>query len=378
MIHFFVGTKAQYIKTAPVMVELDRSGYPYCLIDSGQHADFSARLRASMGTCSPDTYLHARTTDVTTMPQGLSWLSKSLMRLASGRKRLRAEVFGGKTGICVVHGDTASTLLGALYARAAGLPVAHLESGLRSYRYLAPFPEELIRVLVMRWASLLFAPDDQSVANLRRMKVPGTVIHTQGNTIVDAIQNHRDASAAGPAKPGDYILFAFHRLETLQSRQRINAVVSTMLAVRQKQRVLFVVHPPTRKALERFKLWDRLSHEVELLPSQDHASFLALIRHSRAVMADGGSIQEECAALGVPLLILRDRSERTDGLGQNAMFGHFDPARALTFLDCLEELRRPPMQTSGSPSRVVAEYLMAHDRATGGAGDEDVPATRAA
>ncbi|MFP4512845.1 MAG: hypothetical protein ACLFRV_07855, partial [Acidimicrobiales bacterium] len=125
-LHVFIGTKAQYIKTAPVLARLDARGVPYRLIDSGQHGALSTGLRAELGVRDPDLLLGG-SRDITSIPQAMAWAARMTTRLVSGR-RVRDEVFGGSGGICVVHGDTPSTLLSTLLARRAGLTVAHLEA----------------------------------------------------------------------------------------------------------------------------------------------------------------------------------------------------------------------------------------------------------
>ena len=171
MIHVFIGTKAQYIKTAPLLWQMDARGVHYRLIDSGQHALLAASFQEELGVRPPDVRLGGDA-DITSIPQAIGWTLRLAVRLLS-KRRLRAGVFGGMGGVCVVHGDTPSTLISTVMARRAGLTVAHLEAGLRSGRWFHPFPEELIRFLVARRADLLFAPDDRAVHNLGAMRVKG-------------------------------------------------------------------------------------------------------------------------------------------------------------------------------------------------------------
>lgn len=226
MIHVFLGTKAQYIKTAPLLRLLDASGLPYRLIDSGQHAALAVGLREELGVRTPDHVL-ASGRDVTSIPQAAGWAAKLFARLLDGR-RLRREVFGGHGGVCVVHGDTPSTLLSTLMARRAGLAVAHLEAGLRSRHLLHPFPEELIRVVVMRLASLLFAPDAEAVDNLRRMRVRGRIVALPGNTVAEALAHELDApvTASDGHDDAGAVVVTMHRVENLNRRERVESLVS--------------------------------------------------------------------------------------------------------------------------------------------------------
>ncbi len=361
MIHFFIGTKAQLIKVAPVILELDRRRIPYRLIDSGQHAEFTASLREDFAIRQPDAYSSGNGEDVATLSKGIRWLGAAVLRYATRRRWIANHVFGGQKGVCVVHGDTASTLVGALYARRAGLAVAHLEAGLRSNSYFNPFPEELIRVWCMRLSSLLFAPDEKAVGNLRRMGVRGEVVHTHGNTGLDALAIQAASGVSSGREPGSFALAACHRLETIKSRRRLSAVVDCLNRVARQRDVVLVVHKPTEKALRKFDLIDRLDPAVERLPMQPHSRFVALIRDAAFVMADGGSIQEECAALGVPLLVLRSRSERDDGLGKTAQLAAFDDDNVDHFLENLDAMRATPEPPRVSPSVIVADRLIEFD-----------------
>lgn len=356
MIHFFLGTKAQLIKTAPVMLELDRRGIGYRFIDSGQHAAFTADLRETLNLRGPDFRLRAEAGDVATYSSAFSWLSTSLRRYVFNPGWIRQQVFANQDGICVIHGDTISTWLGLLYARRAGIPVAHLEAGLRSFNTLDPFPEEWIRIRCMKKSEVLFAPDQQAIANLKQMKVRGEIVDTGGNTVVDAVRLACEQAKATTDDP-PYILATFHRLETLRSRQRVATLVETLNLAAKRFPIKFVIHKPTRKALVRFKLLDQLSDGVEQLPMQNYFEFIRLMKHARFVLADGGSIQEECSILGKPLLILRNRTERQDGLGQTARLGAFDPHVVSTFLDEFSEHDAARELPAGSPARTVADKL---------------------
>ena len=191
MIHVFIGTKAQYIKMAPLLRRMDSERVAYRLIDSGQHGDLTAALRRELGLREPDFRLGGDR-DVVSVPQAVGWSLGLAGRLVS-RPRLRRRVFGGRDGVCVVHGDTPSALLGALLAKRAGLDVAHVEAGLRTFRWLHPFPEEIVRVVVGRISDVLFAPGPEAAANLRKTAVKGRIVEQPTNTVLESV---RDALGA--------------------------------------------------------------------------------------------------------------------------------------------------------------------------------------
>lgn len=354
MIHVFIGTKAQYIKTAPVMREMDRRGTPYRLIDSGQHGEFARHLRDSLGVREPDEFVGG-SRDITTITAAARW-SVSLSLLGLSAKRLRDRVFGGDgDGVCVVHGDTPTTFISAMLARRAGLGVAHLESGLRSRSVLHPFPEELIRLAVMRTADLLFAPDDTAVGNLGAMSIRGAVVPTHGNTSVEALVYALGGEIVDSAGP---VIMTTHRVENLKSRTTMNRFVSLLESVAAEHPTVFVMHRPTEAALGHLGLMERVERSgADVLQLLDHGDFAAMIAHAPFVVSDGGSIQEECALLGVPTLVWRKATERPDGIGQNVVLADFDDSTIADFLGSHETLRRQPGALDATPSREIVDVL---------------------
>jgi UDP-N-acetylglucosamine 2-epimerase (non-hydrolysing) len=354
-IHVFLGTKAQYIKTAPLLRLMDDKGVPYRLIDSGQHARLSMSMRSDLGVRNPDFVLGGKE-DVDTIGAALLWSGKLASRLRSPRW-LREHVFGGNGGICVVHGDTPSTLLSALMAKRAGLRVAHMEAGLRSHSILNPFPEELIRLWVMRVSDLLFAPDQAALANLRAMKLSGRVVPLRGNTVIEALRHslrHADPPGAGP------VVATMHRVENLRNRKRVEGLVRLLVRISAVHPVTFVVHGPTREVLTRMDLERVLTDAgVALTPLVPHHEFAQMLYAAPYVITDGGSIQEECALVGVPTLLWRLRSERPDGLGSNVVLSGYEPATIEEFLAHPERHRVDPATPEVSPSEEILRVLEA-------------------
>ena len=355
-LHVFLGTKAQYIKTAPLLRLLDAEGVDYRLIDSGQHARLATGLRAELGVRRPDHVLGGAD-DVTSVPQALRWSAGLARRLGDGR-RLREEVFGGDGGICVVHGDTPSTLLSTLMARRAGLRTAHLEAGLRSHSLLHPFPEEAVRLVVMRLSSLLFAPDAEAVANLAALRVRGEVVALSGNTVAEALRH--SLAADTPAPGSGPVVVTMHRVENLHTRRRVDDLVATVVGLARTRSVRFVQHGPTVEVLARSGAAARLAAAgVELVDLLPHVEFTRALAAAPFVITDGGSVQEECALLGVPALLWRARTERPDGLGANVVLSRYDDAVVRRFLADPQAHRRPPALGEHLPSREILDALLA-------------------
>ncbi len=353
-IHVFLGTKAQYIKTAPLLRLMDEQGVDYRLIDSGQHAALSRDLRDELGVRRPD-YVLGGAADVTTVPQAMRWGAGLAGRLFSPR-RLRREVFGGDGGICVVHGDTPSTLMATLMAHRAGLPVAHLEAGLRSHRWFHPFPEELIRLAVMRLSDVLFAPHPEAVANLESLRVKGDVVPVSGNTVIEALRYAVDTAAPDAAGP---VVVTMHRVENLHIHRRIEQLVTLVATIAASRRVLWVLHGPTRETFERLGFDQTLRQAgVEVANLMPHKEFATALCHAPYVITDGGSVQEECALLGTPTLLWRLETERLDGLGQNVVLSRYDRALIAAFVTNPDTYRRPMRLELQTPSEEILKTLL--------------------
>jgi len=370
VIHVFIGTLAEYIKISPLLWRMESAGLPYRLIDSGQHADRSASLRAELGLREPD-YAMGGTRSVDSVPAAVWWAVGLGRRLVLPR-RLDRTVFGGRPGICVVHGDTPTTLIGALMAKRAGLTLAHVEAGLRTHRWLHPFPEEIVRVAVDRLADLLFAPDVTAAEDLRQRRVRGRIITGSSNTVSDALRAALEPRAGGTLAtldvPGDAGAHGsprrphppgvtMHRVENRNRRGRRQALVRVIIRLAGTAPVRWYVHEPTRRALGSADRDGLEASGVELVPMVPYAEFVRVLAQAPFAITDGGSIQEECALLGVPVLLWRDRTDRADGLGENAVLSRYDPAVVRAFLADPERWRRARRLPQSSPSQEIFEVL---------------------
>lgn len=354
-IHVFIGTKAQLIKMGPVMKGLQDRGIPYRFIHSGQHQETMGELIANFGIRQPDVVLHAGR-DITGIVQMLLWSLKILFR-----SLFRPEWLWGsrEKGYVLNHGDTFSTLLGTLLARFHGHQAVHVESGLRSFDFFHPFPEELVRVITMRLSTLAYAPGEWAVRHLAGRRCE--VVDTGQNTLLDSTRLHLTAPARPGLRPeGAYGLASIHRFENIFDRKRLEWIVDQLVTCAARHKLLFILHKPTRIKLEQAGLLTRLEGcpGIELRPRYDHIDFLHLVEGADFVITDGGSNQEECHYLGKPCLILRARSERLEGLGENALLSGYDPAVIARFLADPGAWRRPNLLAGDlSPSRTIVDDL---------------------
>jgi UDP-N-acetylglucosamine 2-epimerase (non-hydrolysing) len=338
---FIIGTRAQLIKVAPVVVACERVGLPCTLLMTGQHHETMQDLIDEFGIASPQ--LPAiPATEHSTIASLLRWLPAAYTGV---RTRLR-ELEATEADVSVlVHGDTLSTLVGAFAARRHKVRVVHLESGLSSGRLFDPFPEEICRRLVFRMTDVAMCPNRQAASYMRRHHRGAEVFDTGGNTIVDAVVL-TGASTVTPDSDEPYLVASLHRFQNLYDARRLADLVALIEALSQRFTVHFVLHPATRARLENQGLLSRLSSAfgVRLAPRMGYRDFLRIAAGATCVLTDGGSNQEELAALGVPTIVMRARTERPDGLGENALMESDVADGVYQFIvdgHC-EELRRNP------------------------------------
>jgi UDP-N-acetylglucosamine 2-epimerase len=360
MIHVYVGTKAQFIKMAPVMHELDSRGLEYNFIDAGQHSGLTPELVREFGLKSPDVMLRQGRQSIVSVTGATLWSIQSLGQLLLNGKNTFERVFRGQAGICLIHGDTLTTLLSLLYAKRFGIKVAHVEAGLRSYSLRSPFPEELIRIVAMRYSDLLFTPSDWAFENLRNMGYAGRAVNAGANTIVDSLRFALQQGQAQRRPDKPYVVGTIHRFETIRSRSRLTAVVALLQRISCDRLVLFVLHDPTRRRLRDLGLEDKLGlhNSIVLMPLQPYLTFIKLIAGADFVVTDGGSVQEETYFLNIPCLIMRSKTERIEGLGENVYIAGFDPARVESFIGGLHKHKRFTDYASAHPSRTIVDHLM--------------------
>ncbi len=243
-------------------------------------------------------------------------------------------------------------MLGALIGRFCGLQVAHVESGLRSFNIFHPFPEELTRLATFRLSNMFFCPNEWAMKNLAGCR--GRKVNCGANTMYDALQLALRAEVAVERPEGPYAICSVHRFESIFRKGQFERIVEIVEQVSRTLRVLFVLHPPTRRKLEEFGFWDRLAANpcIELRPRYDFFTFNRLVVGSEFVLTDGGSNQEECYYLGKPCLLLRRRTERPEGLGTSVVLSRLDPA---IIRDFVTNYRRYARLRSGSGKGAVRD-----------------------
>ena len=359
MIHIVLGTKAQLIKMAPIMRRLQDREIPYNFIHTGQHQATMPEMLTDFGLKEPDVLLHSGS-DIVSLSRMFGWIVRILWKTLFCRQ----EIFKGQQGVVLVHGDTFSTLLGALMGRLAGLRVGHVESGLRSFNLFHPFPEEITRLLVFRLSHILYCPGQWAVDNVAALKKEK--VNIRANTLVDTLamtlKKNQSRSAACDLPDHPFALVSLHRYENIFKEKQLSQLVEYLESIALRMSLLFILHPATEKQLHRFQLFSRIAENpnIECRPRYPHSDFVALLTEAEFVVTDGGSLQEEASYLGIPCLLLRKATERREGLGENVLLSGYDPRLIDEFTDHYRDYARTVRSSRESPSDIVIDSALGH------------------
>jgi UDP-N-acetylglucosamine 2-epimerase (non-hydrolysing) len=344
-----VGARPNFVKTAPVISEMARTHpeWERVLVHTGQHYDamMSHVFLEELGVGEPDHML------------GVGSASHAV-QTARVLERIEPVLVDERPDIVIVPGDVNSTLAATLAAVKLGIPVAHLESGLRSFD--RTMPEEINRIVADEFAQFLLLHSDEAIDNLRAEGIPDARMHFVGNTMIDSLvameSRFRDAGAAARlgATPGNYLLVTLHR-PALVDGELLPVVLERLCELSREMPVLFPVHPRTRARMEGLSV----ASGISLLDPVGYLDFLSLEADAAAVLTDSGGVQEETTYLEVPCFTLRDNTERpvTVRSGTNTLLG-LDPERIADILPALAggagpELPRPPLWDGHASARVV-------------------------
>jgi UDP-N-acetylglucosamine 2-epimerase (non-hydrolysing) len=234
----------------------------------------------------------------------------------------------------MVVGDVNSTIACALVASKLGVPIAHVEAGLRSFD--RSMPEEINRVLTDQISDLLFTTEESAADNLRREGVDAAKIHFVGNVMIDTLLAHRERAratavhAALGLEPGGYGLMTLHRPSNVDDAASFERLMQGIDSVAREIPVVFPVHPRTRAVVTESATAAAMVDQgrLRLIDPQGYLDFIGLVERARVVLTDSGGIQEETTILGVPCLTLRENTERpiTITHGTNQLVGT-DPRR---------------------------------------------------
>ena len=295
------GTRPEAIKLAPVLLRLRREPerFEVRLCVTAQHRELLDQA-LSLFQIAPDVDL-----DLMEPDQGLNDLASRAFAA------LDPVLASESPDWLLVQGDTTTAMIGSLAAFHRRIRVGHVEAGLRTGDFDRPFPEELNRRVVDLAATAAFAPTARAAEALRREGVAPERIHLTGNTVVDALQ--AIAAREGDVAEEDLVLVTAHRRESFgEPLARVVRAVATLARAFPRTRFIHVAHPNPR-VLEAVRSNASLAN-VRVSDPLDYASLVRLLRRCSLVLTDSGGIQEEAPTFGKPVLVLREKTERPEGL----------------------------------------------------------------
>ena len=334
-----VGNRPQFVKAAPTSVALRERGIDEIVLHTGQHYDreLSQVFFEELGLEEPRYALDLRTADVAEMQAAIAG-------------PLREE----PPDWVLVYGDTNSTLAGALAALAVGVPLAHVEAGLRSGDL--SMPEERNRIEVDKLSALLFAPDERSRDQLAAEGVP---VRTEvvGDVMVDATRLFEPIARERfePVVDEPYDVLTIHR-EANTEPGRLRRLIETLSST--GRTFVFPVHPRTRKALDKHGI--EPAPQLHAIAPVGYLQMLALVAGARAVVTDSGGLQKEAYWLGVPCVTLRPSTEWVDTVlaGANTLVDPGDPSRLAEALEAASfPADAPQLYGDGHAAAGIAEAL---------------------
>ena len=320
-----VGARPNFMKMAPILAALRKTpGVEQILVHTGQHYDakMSDVFFQDLGMPAPDVHLGVGS-------------GSHAQQTAKVMVEIEPVLLREKPQVVVVAGDVNSTIAVALVAAKLGIPVAHVEAGLRSRDWT--MPEEINRVLTDRLSTLLFTPSPDGDANLALEGIDPRRVHLVGNVMIDSLRAalprareskiHQQLEIAR----GGYALATLHRPANVDEPAALAKVLAALIEVSVFLPVVFPIHPRTRARLEAdptTRAQVQSARALKLIEPLGYLDFLALTESARLVLTDSGGIQEETTALGVPCLTLRENTERpiTVDVGTNTLVG-MDPGQ---------------------------------------------------
>ncbi len=357
------GTRPEAIKMCPLVLELKRRGEEFTPVVcvTGQHHEMLEQILDCFGIV-PDY-------DLAIMQPGQTLFDITTRILNGIKPILEAE----KPDAVLVHGDTSTAFAAGLAAFYLQLPVGHVEAGLRTYNIYSPFPEEFNRQAVDALTRWYFAPTEKARRTLLEEHKPDGAVFVTGNTSIDALTQTVQTEYTHPeltwaqADGARFVLLTAHRRENLGEPMRhIFRGIRRVLEEHPEVRVLYPIHknPLVRQIAEEVLGSESRLRMIEPLDVMDFHNFMAA---ADLILTDSGGIQEEAPALGKPVLVLRDTTERPEGVAagtlklvgttQEAVYREFS-----RLLEDPEEYRRMSMASNpygdGTASRQIADILL--------------------
>ena len=314
---FIIGTRPEAIKLAPVIKTFNNSKFFYSrVVLTGQHREMVNEVLEIFEIKANNNF------NIMIESQTLNYLVSNII------KKLNEELIEFKPDLLIIQGDTSSAFAGALTAFQLGIPIAHVEAGLRTGDLNEPFPEEANRRLISQLSTLHFAPTNKSAENLKKADITQGVFIT-GNTVIDALKEESrknflpDFLKNRDLKNKKFILATFHRRENWG--ENINNICNSILEILNLTKNVFFIIPMHKNKIVRNSILNILSGNPRIILTEPlkYNELIATMKICYFIITDSGGIQEEAPTLGKPVLVLRNKTEReeTIHLGASKLVG---------------------------------------------------------
>ncbi len=362
-VFMFIGTTAELIKLIPVIGEFNKRKIPYTIIASGQNDIHFEEFATVIGKPK---IIYAVT------PKGREsslvlfsiWAIRTFFSLLVGMKGYFTGL-NKSNSLFIVHGDTVSSLMGSLVATVYGLKLVHIESGLRSFNFLEPFPEELCRYVISRLAGVHFSPNAWAVGNLTSVK--GEKINTFQNTLIETFWSVMKTKSYHPLvrqmarQKKRYFVLVVHRQEhVLFGKKKTTEMLKYVLGkIPKNMTCIFLVHDLSADFIHALGgvIPQEIASRMVRVSRLAYGDFMHLLKGAEFMITDGGSNQEEMYYMGKPCLILRNRTERIEGIDKNVLLSQSKNLKIAYFLKHYKKYNRPPVHSRIQPSQIIVNHL---------------------
>ncbi len=349
---FFLGTKAQFIKTVPIINKIDDINAEIYIYNTSQHYNLTKSQIKKIENKYIECRITKNTEEIETVPKLFFWFSKNLINILLFKDKNKSKF--KKNAVCIIHGNTVSSLLGVFWSKKNKIRIAHVEGGYRSFNWLRPFPEEIIRYYVSKFSDYVFCFDEKSEQNLEEMNIKGKIIKINKNTIYDTVKSSTNQ------KIGDSLIVSLHRNENIYSTKKLSEIVNLIIELDDKYftETTWYLHSQTKKRLRKTGLYNLLDNSgIQLKELVEHDVFLNSLSNAKCVLTDGESVIEECKIIGVPTYSIISKLENPNSINKN-IFLYNEFKQYEVFFDNLRLFRADSgFNKEISPSREISNYL---------------------
>ena len=350
---FFFGTKGQFIKTYHLLNTLNSKNVNVELVDTGQHTETISKEISNLNFDFKYKKYGQNKTDISSIKEMIPWFLKTIFKIIFSKK-------DKERNICIIHGDTASTLLGIIWGKKNNSKILHIESGWRSEKIFQPFPEEIIRQISERFSDILVPDGKVQLKNLAKYSLSKKIVPIKKNTIYDTLLNNLDSKQDSNLNK---LLITIHRTENIYNKKNLSNLVDFIEMIKNKEffdEIVWYCHKPTLQILRKNnyeKLLKQLGVNVEMLLT--HYKFINAVNTSKCVLTDGGGVAQEASFLGIPLIIWRTKI-KTDHQYQdnkNVLVSNYNFKDTISFIKSIRSDEKTKTVVNESSSEIIADEI---------------------